>query len=466
MNDPQIPGISPYPSYKATMASRVDQAPEHWDVVPLSAVARVKSVVNKPHLQLLSVYLNEGVILFSEAEERRTNPTSEDLSKYQVVDPSDLVLNNQQAWRGSVGVSRHCGIVSPAYLVLSLNSRLTQKFAELLFRDRMMVDQYLVASKGVGTIQRNLYWPHLKRATTIIPPLEEQAAIVRYLDDADQRIRAYVSAKERLIALMEETRQVLIQQAVTRGLDPNVRLKPSVVEWLGEIPELWEVRKLKQVCSQHAQYGANIPASEYTTSGLRFLRTTDITEKGHLTGEGVYIPIYLSPEHILKDGDILLSRSGTIGRSFQYQSDKHGPCSYAGYLVRFVPNVEMFPRFIYLFTLTATFRHSVQQAAIASTIENVNAEKYANIHLPVPPLNEQICIVEELDKTTKKIDTVISCARRQIEFMEEYRTRLIAEVITGKLDVREAAGQLPDPDGEDPLTEHQSLSNPTINVTL
>ena len=249
MNDPEIPGISPYPSYKVTMTSRVGQAPEHWDVVPLSAVARVKSVVNKPHLQLLSVYLNEGVILFSEAEERRTNPTSEDLSKYQVVDPGDLVLNNQQAWRGSVGVSRHCGIVSPAYLVLSLNSRLTQRFAELLFRDRMMVDQYLVASKGVGTIQRNLYWPHLKRATTIVPPLDEQAAIVRYLDDADQRIRAYVSAKQRLIGLLEEEKQALIQQAVTRGLDPNVRLKPSGVEWLGDVPEHWKIRRGKRLFS-------------------------------------------------------------------------------------------------------------------------------------------------------------------------------------------------------------------------
>ena len=140
-----------------------------------------------------------------------------------------------------------------------------------------------------------------------------------------------MSAKERLIALLEEERQAVIHQAVTRGLDPNVKLKPSGVEWLGDVPEHWETRKLKQVCSRHAQYGANIPASEYTTSGIRFLRTTDITEKGDIAGKGVYIHPHVSPEHILNDGDILLTRSGaTIGQSFLYQSKKHEECSYAG----------------------------------------------------------------------------------------------------------------------------------------
>ena len=313
----------------------------------------------------------------------------------------------------------------------------------------------------------SLRLPMLQNFPAVVPPLDEQAAIVRYLDDADQQILAYVSAKERLIGLLEEEKQALIQHAVTQGLDPNVRLKPSSVEWLGDVPEHWEVRKLKRVCSQHAQYGANIPASEYTTSGMRFLRTTDITEKGELVGEGVYISPYFSPDHTLNDGDILLTRSGaTIGQSFLYQSKKHGPCSYAGYLVRFVPNVEMLPRYIYLFTLTTTFQNSVQQTAITSTIQNVNAEKYANIHLPIPLLNEQIRIVEELDKSTKRIDAAINCASRQIDLINEYRNRLIADVVTGKLDVREAAERLPDPNSEDSLTEHQSLSNPTINATL
>ena len=216
------------------------------------------------------------------------------------------------------------------------------------------------------------------------------------------------------------------------------------MEWLGDVPEHWQVRKIKQVCSKRTQYGINIPASEYTPSGIRFLRTTDITKAGNITGKGVHIPKDTSPEHILNDGDILLTRSGTIGQSFLYQSEKHGECSYAGYLVRITPSPGILPKFIYMFTLTSAFQNPVKQSAIISTIENFNAEKYSNIYLPVPPFNEQMNIVDYFDEMSKKMDATINCARRQIELMEEYRTRLIADVVTGKLDVRETRPDTPD----------------------
>ena len=200
-----------YPAYKPSGVEWLGNVPEHWQVVPLSAVSRPKSIINQQHSELLSVYLNLGVVRFSDVNEKRTNSTSEDLSRYQAVDHGDLVLNNQQAWRGSVGVSNLEGIVSPAYLVLSLSSTLNPRFANLLFRDDSMVGQYVACSKGVGTIQRNLYWPHLKRALTLVPPLPEQAAIVRYLDHVDRRIRRYVNVKRKLIALLEEEKQAVYQ---------------------------------------------------------------------------------------------------------------------------------------------------------------------------------------------------------------------------------------------------------------
>ena len=178
------PTLHPYPAYKPSGVEWLGDMPAHWELVPLSAVSRVKLVTNQQDRELLSVYLDLGVIRFSDVDERRTNPTSEDLSKYQAVDPGDFVLNNQQAWRGSVGVSKYRGIVSPAYLVLSLTAKLEPQFANLIFRERSMVGQYRACSKGVGTIQRNLYWPHLKKVVTPLPPLAEQAAIVRYLDHA------------------------------------------------------------------------------------------------------------------------------------------------------------------------------------------------------------------------------------------------------------------------------------------
>lgn len=155
--------------------------PQRWYTVPLYAIAQVKSINNCIDLPLMSVYLDAGVVPFVEREEKRTNATSKDLTNYQRVDPGDFVLNNQQAWRGSVGVSFHSGIVSPAYIVLSLDNTLDSHYANYLFRSRCMVDQYLVISRGVGSIQRNLYWSALKRVVVPIPSKKEQMEIVEYL---------------------------------------------------------------------------------------------------------------------------------------------------------------------------------------------------------------------------------------------------------------------------------------------
>src|ERR1043165_6070856 len=174
--------IRKYPSYKDSGAQSMREVPAHWKILPLYSIARPKSIADCIHRELLSVYLEKGVIKFSEVEEKRTNVTSLDLSQYQAVDPGDFVLNNQQAWRGSVGVSPYEGIVSPAYFVLSLSAELNPSFANYLFRDGAMVSQYLICSRGVGTIQRNLYWQELKRVTVCLPPPEEQSAIVKFLD--------------------------------------------------------------------------------------------------------------------------------------------------------------------------------------------------------------------------------------------------------------------------------------------
>ncbi len=209
----------PYPRYKDSGVEWLGQVPEHWEVVPLCGLGRPKKVTNCADRELLSVYLHRGVIRFADVPDKRTNPTSEDLSKYQAVDYGDFVLNNQQAWRGSVGVSKYSGIISPAYLVLALNGRLDTDYADRLLQDRSMVDQYLVCSKGVGSIQRNLYWPHLRRVAAPVPPNTEQTAIVRFLDNQTERIDAAIAADRRAIDLLQEFRSRLVADVVTGKLD-------------------------------------------------------------------------------------------------------------------------------------------------------------------------------------------------------------------------------------------------------
>ena len=193
--------------------------PQRWYTVPLYAIAQVKSINNCIDLPLMSVYLDAGVVPFVEREEKRTNATSKDLTNYQRVDPGDFVLNNQQAWRGSVGVSFHSGIVSPAYIVLSLNNTLDSHYANYLFRSRCMVDQYLVISRGVGSIQRNLYWSALKRVGVPIPSKKEQMEIVEYLDGLNNKFDATIKKLTEEVAVLEEYKNKIIADTVTGKID-------------------------------------------------------------------------------------------------------------------------------------------------------------------------------------------------------------------------------------------------------
>ena len=226
--------------------------PQRWYTVPLYAIAQVKSINNCIDLPLMSVYLDAGVVPFVEREEKRTNATSKDLTNYQRVDPGDFVLNNQQAWRGSVGVSFHSGIVSPAYIVLSLNNTLDSHYANYLFRSRCMVDQYLVISRGVGSIQRNLYWSALKRVVVPIPSKKEQMEIVEYLDGLNNKFDATIKKLTEEVAVLEEYKNKIIADIVTGKID---------VRGI-EIPEYEFVDEDDDNVDENLEQGADEPPEE------------------------------------------------------------------------------------------------------------------------------------------------------------------------------------------------------------
>ena len=212
--------------------------------------------------------------------------------------------------------------------------------------------------------------------------------------------------------------------------------KATRVEWLKCIPEHWGMRRLKSVCLQAALYGANVSAGFYSDKGVRFLRTTDITDDGELNPSGVYLPENLVRDYLLADGDLLISRSGTVGRSFLFDTKRHGRCAYAGYLVRFVPSREILPEYLFWFTKTQAFYEFLRVVAISSTIENVNGEKYANAPLPLPLLTEQHRIVRFLDRADRRIQRYIRAKQRLIALLEEQKQALIHEAVTGRIDVR------------------------------
>ena len=276
---------------------------------------------------------------------------------------------------------------------------------------------------GLGSgLRQNLSWTDFRQLPCLVPPLAEQRTIVRYLDHVDDRIRRYIAAREKLIALLEEERQAVIHRAVTRSLDPNVPLKPSGVEWLGDIPVHWEVRRLRSL-------------ADIKTGGQDTINRRD---------EGKY-PFFVRSQTIERidtwsfDGEAVLTAGDGVGvgKVFHYVKGKF---DYHQRVYKFSDFVDVIGRFFFFYFMS-TLRYEVYQGTAKSTVDSLRLPMLKNFLVTLPPLSEQTAIADYLDKATADVDSTIVRARRQMELLQEYRTRLIADVVTGKLDVREAAAQ-------------------------
>jgi type I restriction enzyme S subunit len=309
-----------------------------------------------------------------------------------------------------------------------------------------MVAQYLVCSKGVGSIQRNLYWPHLKRVVTVIPPFPEQTAIATFLDYADRRIRRYIRSKQKLIKLLEEQKRVVINEAVTRGLNPNVPLKQSGIEWIGDIPKHWDIAGLRLRYS--VQLGKMLDAKRITGKHLvPYLRNTDVQWDKINTKDLPKMDIFSDEyeRYTVKPNDLLVCEGGEVGRAAIWDGADE-TIGYQKALHRLRPlNLQKDdPRFLMFVLYDAAKRGIFHADGSENTIAHLTAEKFKKYRFAFPPLEEQREIVKYIDEQVHKINVLDSSAAKEISFLQEFRTRLIADVVIGKLDVREAAANLPE----------------------
>lgn len=424
-----------------------------WAVVRLWDITKIRSEKNRPDLPLLSVFLNRGVIAYGEGGGQVHKPGL-DLGVYQVVRRGDFVLNNQQAWRGSVGVSKHDGIISPAYVVLILGGALNPRFADYLFQSRDMVAQYVTSSKGVGDIQRDIHMPWLKNVKVPLPSPTEQTAIVKVLDWTNGRFERAIRAKRKVISLLNERKQAIIHRAVTRGLAPSVSTKPSGIPWLREIPQHWEVRPLKQLLIR-MDYG--------TSQNVRGEGKVRVLTMGHIRDGKVGVPekggLDAVPRGLLLEkNDLLFNRTNSpelVGKVGLFAGDASDNVTFASYLVRLRTRSEHNPIWLnYLLNSTIFWSYARSQALVSLHQANLNSKRYGQMSLPVPTArSEQDKIVEYIYSETSEIESAADRLKREIELLREYRTRLIADVVTGKLDVREIAAHLPEetpPDADVP----------------
>lgn len=297
-------------------------------------------------------------------------------------------------------------------------------------------DQFRVATNGITRFGLGKYW--LDNGLFPVPPLDEQRAIAAFLDRETARIDALIEKKRRQIELLQEKRSALISHAVTKGLDPNAPMKDSGIEWLGEIPRHWQAKRLRFLVSEPLKYGANESAELDDPDLPRYIRITDVDENGRLRGDTFKsLPEDVARPYLLKEGDLLLARSGaTVGKSFYYEPS-WGRAAYAGYLIRarFNP-ARMMPRFVNYFTNSQQYWQWLGSSFIQATIQNVSAEKYANLIVPVPPVDEQAEIVAYLDGMWKRLNDLTRKVGGSIEQLMDYRSALISAAVTGKIDVR------------------------------
>ena len=371
----------------------------------------------------------------------------------------DLVINSLWAWARGLGVSPRHGIVSTAYGVYRCRqgSDLDPRFLHHLVRSDSFQWELQVRSKGVWKSRLQLTDAAFLDAPLPVPPLSEQAAIARYLDHVDRRIARYIQAKQRLIELLEEEKQVIIHRAVTRGLDPNVPLKPSGVEWLGDVPEHWEVRRAKQLMR---------PVDIRSQTGGEELLTVS-SERGVVPRSTASVSMFEAESYVghklCWSDDLVINSLWAWARGLGV-SPRHGIVSTAYGVYRCRQGSDLDPRFLHHLVRSDSFQWELQvrsKGVWKSRLQLTDAA-FLDAPLPVPPLSEQAAIARYLDQATGTIERTIGRARREIELLGEYRTRLIADVVTGKLDVRKAATALPEVDPSD-LEDIPEIDDVTVD---
>ena len=451
--------LQPYPDYKLSSVDWIGDVPAHWEVQPCRGVFTEIDECGFEDEQLLSVTIAAGVIRQQELLRNTSKRDSSrlDRSSYKLVWPGDLVYNKMRAWQGAAGVSTHKGIVSPAYVVQRPRQSSEPRFFHYLFRTPAFATEAERWSYGIASDMWSLRPEHFKNIRCCLPQLEEQRAIVRYLSYVDRSVRRYVGAKERLIGLLEEEKQAIINQAVTRGLDPSVRLKPSGVEWLGDVPEQWEACRLRNVVSV-VTTGSRGWSSYASESGPIFMRVANLS-RGSLRlrfDDEVRLSLPKTAEASrarIQPGDLLISVTAYIG-SVGVAPDDLKEAYVSQHVARCQPVSGCYPQWLGYVLLSTVGQTHGRLSLYGGTKDGLSLDDVKNYPILLPPLAEQIAIVEYLKGATDESEAKISRARRQIELVEEYRARLIADVVTGKLDVREAAVRLTETDSCNDLEQN------------
>lgn len=409
--------LQPHASGQPSPGRLLPVIPSTWRWARLASCGSQVRESGRPDLPLLSVYLGRGVIPYAEGG-RRVHAPSERLDNYQVVAPGDLVMNNQQAWRGSVGVSAHYGIISPAYLIWRLSHEISPDYARHLFPAGVMVDQFVTASRGVGDIQRDLHTPSLRNVLVPIPPPEDQAAIVRYLAHANARINKVISAKRRLVQLLTE--QWLAEDDLDLHQTPDsmepVRLKYVVREVDERSPA-----GLERHLSMSQRLGL-VPAEEVQRT---------------LTAES------MANGRLCRKGDIVLNRLKAHLGVFSV-APMDGVVSPDYTILRVTADVD--PHYLCAKLRSRSMRPELRRRTkgIVEGFWRLYTPDLLSMEVLLPGRSSQAQVVDRMNGRAAANEQLRARIEREVSLLEEFRARLVADVVSGQVDIRVAAAGLSD----------------------
>ncbi len=467
-----IYNLKPYPAYKDSDVPWLGDVPEHWEVRRLKRIARLN-----PSKSEVPLALRDGRAVFLPMERVGSDgrfdasevwPISDLWNGFTYFRRGDVIVakitpcfeNGKGACLENLPTALGFGstefhVIRPSEVIVSAYLYRVTTLSE--FR-RLGADE-MTGAAG----QKRVPVEFIANFPIPIPPLPEQTAIVRFLDWRERRIRRYIRAKQKLIKLLEEYKQALIHQAVTGQINvrtgqPYPAYKDSGVPWLGDVPEHWEVRKLRALFTKAGSgttpsgeefYGGDIPW--VVTGDLNDSVLSNTTRTVNARALENFSALRLYP----KDSLIIAMYGATIGKTAILGVEA---CTNQACCVLAEPRKGALVRFIQSAVISA--KGYLVRQGYGGGQPNINSEIVHSLRIPVPPFEEQTAIVEYLDAQTAKIDAAVAANRRQIELLQEYRTRLIADVVTGKVDVREVAPRLPEepPEVEEAIMEDEGTN--------
>lgn len=416
-----------YESYKDSGVKWIGEIPGHWEVKRLGSyfIERRCKVSDKDYAPL-SVTKNG---IFPQLENvAKTN----DGDNRKLVKRNDFVINSRSDRKGSSGVSPLDGSVSLINIVLKPRNTIYPPYCNYLLKSLAFIEEFYRNGRGIVADLWTTRYDEMKIIKMAMPTLAEQTAIANYLDSVTSKIDEAISQQQKMIDLLNERKQIIIQNAVTKGLDPNAKMKDSGVEWIGEIPEDWEVKRMRYIGD--AQNGLTYSPSDIVkqSNGILVLRSSNI-ENGRLVfKDNVYVK-KCNPKFYVKKGDIIIcSRNGSaslVGKCAIV--DNEIDASFGAFMMRF--RSYNHNKYIY-YLLTSAISH-YKQLFSTSTINQLTLSIFANIKMPICSHYIQKDIADYLDDTTSKIDSSISQCNKMISLLQERKQIIINDVVTGKVKV-------------------------------